>query len=137
MLSIVPKISVTYISRVTSIPMESPFYLIVQGGFVLLTVVYISLFIREIHKGLAFTAWESSQKIKFISTIIVTLLSWAVFVTVWSISGKMSDFSLFPFNMMPVILIPIIIALLFITSKKVTEILRHIPPENLIRLQSF
>jgi len=117
--------------------MESPFYLIVQAGFVLLTLVGISLFIREIHKGLALTAWENSQKIKFITKIIVALLLWATFVAAWSISGKMSDFSMFPFNMMPVILIPVVIALLFITSKKVTEILRHIPPENLIRLQSF
>ncbi|MEX2234228.1 MAG: hypothetical protein WD824_18835, partial [Cyclobacteriaceae bacterium] len=42
-----------------------------------------------------------------------------------------------PFNLMPVLAIPLIICVLFVASKGVGEILIHIPPENLIRLQGF
>jgi hypothetical protein len=49
----------------------------------------------------------------------------------------MADFDMFPLNLMPVLLVPIIIAVVFISSRKLGEVLRHIPPENIIRLQSF
>jgi hypothetical protein len=117
--------------------MDTPLYLTAQVGFMLLTIVYITLLIRELRKGLAFTSWEEARRKIFLNRIIVALLLWAAFVTAWSVSGKMSDFSNFPFNFMPVIVIPVILAVVFISSKGLGEILQHIPPGNLIRLQSF
>lgn len=116
---------------------QSSLYTIAQGGFLLLTVLFLFALISEIRKGMRNTALDSSKKKRYIGQLIISLVVWIVFVSVWSASGRMSDFSIFPFNLMPVILIPVIVATLFISSKNFGEILRHIPPENLIRLQSF
>ena len=117
--------------------MGTPLYFTAQGGFILVTAVYIALFIREIRRGLAATSWDGPRRKIFMNRIIFTLVLWAAFVTAWSVSGKMSDFSNFPFNFMPVILIPAILAVVFIPSKAIGEILHHIPAGNLILLQSF
>ena len=116
---------------------NSPFYLIAQGGFLLLTVIFLFLLISEIRKGMQYTAWDRRKKKRYIWQLVISLVAWAAFVSVWSASGKMSDFSIFPFNLMPVILIPAIVAFFFISSKNFGEVLQHIPSANLIRLQSF
>lgn len=112
-------------------------YYSTQAGFVLLTVVYIALFVREFRKGVAFTEWGNRRKKRFVSSLLLAIILWAVFVTIWSLSGVMSDFSLFPFNLLPVIGIPIVILIFFANSRRVNEVLEHIPPASLIRLQSF
>jgi hypothetical protein len=117
--------------------MEHPLYLVAQVGFLLLTVVFIALLVRDIRKAMRLTAWDDRQKRNFLLGIIATLTAWAIFVSAWSLSGRMADFDMFPLNLMPVLLVPIIIAVVFISSRKLGEVLRHIPPENIIRLQSF
>lgn len=112
-------------------------YAIAQGGFLLLTVIFVCLLLWEIRKALRLTGWDGDGKKKYFRWLIISLIAWAAFISGWSLSGKMSDFSIFPFNLMPVILIPIIVAIFFISSKKFGEVLAHIPPANLIRLQSF
>ena len=49
----------------------------------------------------------------------------------------MADFSLFPFNFMPILAIPLVTILIITYSKIFKEIIIHIPQQNLIRLQSF
>lgn len=117
--------------------MDNPRYLIVEAGFVLLTLLFIGLLIREFRRAILLAGWDKRQTASFINKIIVTLLVWAAFVSAWSLSGKMSDFSLFPLNLLPVIAVPVILAIVFIPTKQLGEILKHMPPENLIRLQSF
>jgi len=117
--------------------MDNPLYLTAQAGFGLLTIGCLVLFILQIKRGVALTAWESPDKKNFIKRIIISLVVWACFVSAWSLSGSMSDFGLFPFNMMPVIVVPLIVAVFFLSSRKMGEVLRHIPPANIIRLQSF
>ena len=117
--------------------MESPLYLISQIGFLLLSVVFFTLLILEIRKGVQLTGWNARRKKGFIARIVISLVVWAVLVSVWSLSGKMGDFSIFPINLMPVILIPLVVAVIFIPSKGLGEVLRQIPPDRLIRLQSF
>ncbi|HEU5147132.1 MAG TPA: hypothetical protein VFT90_10475 [Chryseosolibacter sp.] len=116
---------------------NSPLYNIAQGGFLLLTVIFLFLLISEFRKAMELTDWDPVKKKRYIRQLVISLVAWAVFVSVWSLSARMSDFSIFPFNLMPVILVPIVVAIIFISSKNFGEILRHIPPGNLIRLQSF
>ena len=117
--------------------MNSPLYLVAQIGFLLLSIVFLSLLILEIRKGVQLTDWHVRRKRGFMVRLVIAVLAWAAFVSVWSLSGRMADFSIFPFNLMPVILIPLITAVIFISSKGLGEVLRHIPPDRLIRLQSF
>ncbi|MFZ6012540.1 MAG: hypothetical protein ACOYXT_19510 [Bacteroidota bacterium] len=117
--------------------MESTLSLLSQIGFIVLTIIYFGLLIREFKKGIIVAGWTESQKNKFIKSIIVILVLWSLFVSFWSLSGIMSDFTKFPFNFMPVILIPLVGSLIFVFSKGVGDILKHIPSENILRLQSF
>ena len=117
--------------------MDTPRYTIVQAGFVLLTLLFISLLVFEFRKAIRLTGWDQKQTSKFLNQIIGTLLIWGAFVSAWSLSGRMADFSMFPLNFLPVLAIPILVALALIPSKKFGEVLRHIPPANIIRLQSF
>ena len=117
--------------------MDSPFYPIAQAGFILLTVIIVLLFVLELRKGVRLTSWDDAKKRRYIMRIVLTLLAWGGFVSAWSISGTMADFSIFPLNLGPVIAIPIIVAAVFISSKNTRDVLKHVPPANLIRLQSF
>ena len=117
--------------------MDTPLDHITQAGFVILTIVFIGLFILEIRKGVASTDWSRSRKQKFMAVLIGTLFLWIAFVSIWPLYGRMSDFSIFPFNLLPVIIVPIIILVVIMNSKGFGEVLRQIPLANLIRLQSF
>lgn len=117
--------------------MDTPLYRIAQAGFLLLTIIYLALFVREFAKGLRLTGWEEGRKKSFLVKLIVSIVVWAGFVSAWSLSGKMADFAIFPLNLAPVIAIPIVVAIFFIASSGTREVLNHIPPANIIRLQSF
>jgi hypothetical protein len=117
--------------------MKPTLLVIAQSGFVLLTAIYFGYFIREIRKGIDLTSWSNPRKKQTSNRIIIVCAVWGLFVSLWSYSGKMGDFSLFPFNFMPVIIIPLATTILLMFSKSLTEILSHVPTANLIRLQSF
>lgn len=117
--------------------MKSTLLLLAQVGFIALTVFYFGLLVWEIRIAVNHTLWDDTRKRKFISRIIGSLILWGVFVSIWSLSGIMADFTRFPFNFMPVLAIPLVAVIVLMFSKGVTEVLRHIPPANLIRLQSF
>lgn len=117
--------------------METTTHLSAQAAFMLLTAVYITLLLRELRKGIALSSLTGLEKKTWIKRIIVVILGWAAFVTAWSVSGAMANFSLFPFNLLPILLIPMILLVVLMSSKGLDAALQHIPPANLVRLQSF
>lgn len=117
--------------------MNTPLYITAQAGFMLVTLLYVSLFLREIRRGIRLSSWSDARKRKSVSVIIAVVVAWTAFLTVWSLSGRMADFGIFPLNLMPVILIPLLALVILSFSKSTREILAHVPPDNLIRLQSF
>lgn len=117
--------------------MKPHLLLLTQVGFVLLTVIYYGLFVRELQLGADRAARGTPEKRKLITRILVMLMLWCAFVSLWSATGMMADFSFFPLNFMPVLVIPLVTAILSLFSKALGNALRFIPVENLIRLQSF
>lgn len=118
--------------------MDSNLLLIAQLGFAVLTLIFIALLVRLLKRGIDRTAWDDSHKKKVYRTIIVILFVWITFVSVWSLSGIMSDFGKFPFNFFPVVAIPLISMILLISfSKTLAEILKNISPSAVINLQVF
>ena len=113
--------------------MKPDLLLMAQLGFVLLTLVYFWLFLRELQKGMA----RATDNRNRITRILVMLMLWCAFVSIWSGSGMMADFRIFPLNFMPVLVIPLITVILSLFSRDLGEVLRYIPVQNLIRLQSF
>src|SRR6478736_3477300 len=110
---------------------------LIQAGFILLTLGSFALLFLEIKRAVNNTEWSSTRKTKFTSFFLFGLIVWALFVSVWSISGRMGNFQIFPFNMAPILAIPMIAVLAFTFSKAGKEILINIPPEKIVNLQSF
>jgi hypothetical protein len=117
--------------------MNTSLLLLAQIGFFLLTVIYLSLFLREIKKGTQNTNWDHLRKKRFFNTILGCLLVWMGFVSIWSLTGIMADFARFPFNFLPVIGPALITPLLLLLSGSWKEVLKNIPVSNFIRLQHF
>src|SRR5687767_1589749 len=103
--------------------MNTTSLLIAQIGFVLLTIVYFLLLLRQLFTGVDSTQWAELRKTRFKRFWIIGLCAWMAFVTAWSMSGVMSDFSIFPFNFVPVIAIPLIVILVLTFNRSMTEVL--------------
>ena len=112
-------------------------YVLIQIGFGLVTAIFYYLLLIELKKGLAKTSITLDRQKKIFSGTIIGLVVWIFFVSIWSLTGMMADFSLFPFNFMPILAIPLVTILVITYSKIFKEIIIHIPQQNLIRLQSF
>ncbi len=112
-------------------------HLLIQAGFIILTLMAFAMLFMEIRTVVNNGSWRSSDKTKFNSFFLIGLIVWALFVSIWSGSGRMSDFSIFPINVMPVFAVPLITILIFTFSKAGKEILLRIPVENIIRIQTF
>ena len=110
---------------------------LIQAAFVLLTLGSFAVLFAEIRNAVRCTTWLPARKSRFNALFLAGLMGWTLFVSIWSISGKMSNFLVFPMNMMPVLAVPLIAILLFTFSKAGKEILLHVPEENIIRLQAF
>ncbi len=106
-------------------------------GFPLITIVFYGLGLSELKKALQRSSFDEVKKKRIFSRAMIALVGWVIFVSAWSLSGMMQNFSRFPMNMVPVLAIPLI-AILVVTFSKITkEILTHVEPQAIIRLQSF
>jgi hypothetical protein len=106
-------------------------------GFPAITILFYGLGLTELKKALQLTSFEDSRKKRIFNRVLIALTFWAVFVSVLSLSGFAQNFGRFPLNVAPMMLIPLA-ALLIVTFLKTTrEILTHVEPQAIIRLQSF
>src|SRR5688572_12769608 len=112
-------------------------YTITQIGFASLTVIFFYLLVNTFKGALAKSALPVERQKSIIRTITITLLGWAVVVSVLSLSGILGRFELFPLNIAPILVIPFVAIIIFTFSKTLREIVTHLEPQQLIRLQVF
>jgi len=112
-------------------------YLITQIGFAVVTIVFFYLLYREFKLALPNTALDPQQQKKFLNTFSGVLIVWVLIVSVLSLAGIMGNFQVFPFNIGPLLIIPFITIIFFTFSKSLREVLLHIHPARIIRLQVF
>ena len=117
--------------------MDLKYLVFTQIGFVLLSLIFVGLFIWEIFNGIGQSAWDEQKKKSVKTRILIGLALWLVAVSIMSITGFLGDFSTLPPRMMIVLVIPLAISLVMTFSGKAKEILSRIPPHRLIRLQVF
>jgi hypothetical protein len=110
-------------------------HLFIQIGFAVLTIAYFGLLFNEMRKATHSSPYLKNSK--FLSIVPIGVITWALLVSVWSISGKMGDFSIFPFNFLPIPLIPLVAITLFTFSSSGKGILSQIPIEKIIQLNAF
>jgi hypothetical protein len=118
--------------------MNSTNYFIAQLLFVALTLTFIGLFVRELFAGINASKALREKAGKYQFRIIAGLVAWLLIASALSLSGILHDFSSFPPPMMIVLIFPLVsVILILIFSNTLTEILTHIPSQNLIRIQAF
>lgn len=118
--------------------MNSKYLTISETAFVVLTIVFIGLLLQILRKAINRTSWSPGKKKRVSNGLILGIVAWFLFVTIWSVSGLMSDFSIFPANFAPVLVIPFVtMILLCIFSKNLSEILHYVNPSTILYLQSF
>ncbi len=112
-------------------------FLIARVGFPALTLAYFGLLMREMKNGIGLTSWTVNRKRRTIAWATGLLCAWVIFVAIWSGSGMMMRFSIFPFNFMPILLPPLVAVIILTVSPGMTTVLGQISPARIIRLQSF
>jgi hypothetical protein len=115
----------------------SSFYLLTATGFLILTVIFAYLLIRLLQKGIDQTSWPEERKQKIKSRMVFFLLLWFAFICLLSVTGVTGNFTLFPFNFLPIVAIPLIIILILTFSKSTADILQTTPIKSLVQLQVF
>lgn len=112
-------------------------YLTTQIGFAAITIVFFYLLYREFKLALPKTALEPQQQKKFLNTYSGVLIAWGLIVSALSLTGVTGNFEIFPINIGPLLFIPFIGIVLFTFSRSLREVLPHIAPHRIIRLQVF
>lgn len=112
-------------------------YVITQSGFIILTVVFYYLLLREFKIALPNTTLPPDRQKRYLNRIIITVVIWTVAVSALSLRGVFGNFDIFPLNIGPFLLIPLLIIIIFTFSKTTREVLMHLHPSRIIRLQVF
>jgi len=112
-------------------------YLLTQLGFAATTVIFYGLLLALLRKSLKASSFPEEKKKKIFNGTTLALTGWAMVTGVLSLSGFISDFSTFPPKFVIVLIVPLIVILWAVSTKTVKEILKHTPPDAIIRLQSF
>lgn len=112
-------------------------YVITQSGFIILTVVFYYLLLQEIKTALPSTSLPPDRQKRFLNRIIIAVALWAAAVTALSLLGVFGNFDIFPLNVGPFLLIPLLTIIIFTFSKTTREMLLHLHPSRIIRLQVF
>lgn len=108
-----------------------------SAGFPMLTAVFAFILLRLLGNAIRQTSWTEEKKKKISFRLYLSLGLWFVALTVASLSGVASDFSLFPFNIGPLMMIPLIIIVFSVFSKNTSEILAHVSIKSLSAMQVF
>jgi hypothetical protein len=105
--------------------------------WILLTLICMVLLLAGLNAGLERTGRKKSQRQKIIAITASIIFIWTLLLSILSVKGFFADFSKLPPRPGLAILIPLPFVLVIAFSKKGTELLRAIPSQWLIRMQSF
>jgi hypothetical protein len=117
--------------------MNTNLLLTAKIGFAILTIICAWILLKELNLGISKSNLTEQAKKKTSNVILIGLVVWLLLMSIWSLSGMMTDFTMFPFNFAPVLFVPLTFVIASLFSKKLSVILQNIPQQNLVRLQLF
>jgi hypothetical protein len=117
--------------------MEQSDIIVAQAGFLLLTITFFGLLLRELKIALPKTSFTIEKQKNIFNRTFFSLIGWFVIVSALSLSGVIQDFTSLPPKFFIVIIIPLITIVIITFSNALKEILNVIPQQNIIRLQVF
>ena len=117
--------------------METLLYRATAFGFIALTVVMYTFVLRELKKGLDRSNWDDLRKKKIFRKVLYTIVGWTIFISALAFSGFLQQFSSFPPRLMIVLAVPLVTMIIVTFSMTTGELLLHIEPRSIVRLQVF
>lgn len=117
--------------------METLLYRATAFGFIALTVVMYTFVLRELKKGLDRSNWDDLRKKKIFRKVLYTIVGWTIFISALALSGFLQQFSSFPPRLMIVLAVPLVTMIIVTFSMTTGELLLHIEPRSIVRLQVF
>lgn len=117
--------------------MGTTYYGIVEAGFILLTILCLSLILWGVYQ--TFLRKGLGRNRAAFKTLIVaaTFVVWLILVSALSLNGYFSDFSVMPPRLLPVLLIPLVSILILTFHPATKSFLAHIPAQWLVHIQVF
>ncbi len=113
-------------------------YLVTQGAFAALTLLCLALVLRGLWLALSAMEYPPGRRNRVVFFTAVGLAAWLACTAGLSLTGLAGDFSSFPPPVMPLVLLPPLVAALVLTfSGRFGVVLRHVPVQWLLCLQSF
>ncbi|MBD0259223.1 MAG: hypothetical protein ICV83_26190 [Cytophagales bacterium] len=113
-------------------------YLVTQGSFAALTLLCLALVLRGLWLTLASMGYPPARRKRVVFFTAAGLAAWLAYTAALSLTGLAGDFSSFPPPMMPLVLLPpLVVALVLTFSGRFGVVLRHVPVQWLLSLQSF
>lgn len=106
-------------------------------GFPFLTILFFSLFFKEIKSAVLLTPWAEQKKKNILSRVLIGLLLWGIVVSVASLSGYTSNFDIFPLNVMPMLILPLLTTIVLLFTADMKIVVTHLNSKVITRLQVF
>ena len=117
--------------------MEHTYYLIVQAGFLLLTLICLGVILWGIRITLLRMGLTLSRANVKTGIWAIVFLAWLLLTSSLSISGFLGDFSVMPPRMLPMLFILLVGILIITFHPAFKRFLAHVPPAWLIHIQAF
>lgn len=112
-------------------------YLLTQIGFIVLTLLCLGLILKQLRQALSQADLSVKQQKRIWVGTCLGLLVWLSFLSLVSLSGFFSNFSGFPPRIGIVLIVPLITILILTFSRNINSLLKVIPPQSILYLQSF
>ena len=106
-------------------------------AWILLTSICIILILVGLKKGLKRTTLEKNKQDKIFVITAICFTAWSIMLLVLSYQDFFANFKLFPPRPVLALLIPLPVVFIIAFSKTGTQILRAIPAQWLVFMQSF
>ncbi|MEO6542334.1 MAG: hypothetical protein ABIN74_15135, partial [Ferruginibacter sp.] len=103
----------------------------------LLSCICLLIILFGLYKVLQRTGWAKAKRQNILIAVTVIILVWLGILCVLAYNSFFSDFSKLPPRPALAILIPLPLVLIFVFSKAGTKLIRAVPPQWLVFMQSF
>lgn len=108
---------------------------ITQTGFVLLSLICLILVFKGIQS--ATRNWQQKSQKTIKRRFLIGIVVWLLFLALVSVTGFISYFNSIPPPFIVVIIPPIVLLIILSRSKLMAQLLKSVPKEHVLYLQSF
>ena len=106
-------------------------------GFIGITLLCLWLILVQLRKAMAAAEMSAAQRQRVWWGTLVAIGAWLVFLSIFSLNGYFGNFSSRPPRIAIAAIVPFIVMLFITFSRFINPILKEVPPQRLLYIQSF